>query len=41
MNISIPEFSLVALIGASGSGKSTFDQTHFLLIEVIPCAWPS
>jgi protein phosphatase len=35
MNISIPEFSLVVLIGASGSGKSTFARTHFLPTEVI------
>lgn len=33
--ISIPEFSLVALIGASGSGKSTFARTHFLPTEII------
>src|SRR5689334_21395591 len=35
MNISIPEFSFVVLIGASGSGKSTFAKTHFLPTEVI------
>lgn len=35
MNISIPEFSLVILIGASGSGKSTFGRTHFLPTEII------
>jgi protein phosphatase len=35
MNISIPEFSFVVLIGASGSGKSTFARTHFLPTEVI------
>lgn len=35
MNISIPELSLVVLVGASGSGKSTFAQTHFLPTEVI------
>ncbi len=33
--ITIPEFSLVVLIGASGSGKSTFARTHFLPTEVI------
>jgi protein phosphatase len=31
----IPEFALVVLIGASGSGKSTFARTHFLPTEVI------
>ncbi len=35
INISIPEFSLVVLIGASGSGKSTFARTHFKPTEVI------
>lgn len=35
MDITIPEFSLVVLIGASGSGKSTFARTHFKLTEVI------
>ena len=35
MNISIPELSLVVLIGASGSGKSTFARQHFLPTEVL------
>ena len=35
MKINIPEFSLVVLIGASGSGKSTFAQKHFLPTEVL------
>ena len=35
MNITLPDFSLVVLIGASGSGKSTFARTHFLPTEVI------
>lgn len=35
MNISLPEFSLVVLVGASGSGKSTFARTHFLQTETI------
>lgn len=35
MNISIPELSLVLLVGPSGSGKSTFAQKHFLSTEVI------
>ena len=33
--IKIPELSLVVLIGASGSGKSTFARTHFKPTEVI------
>ncbi|MBB1023161.1 MULTISPECIES: polynucleotide kinase-phosphatase [unclassified Dietzia] len=33
--LSIPELSLVLLIGASGSGKSTFAATHFAPTEVI------
>ncbi|MBM2813094.1 MAG: Bis(5'-nucleosyl)-tetraphosphatase (asymmetrical) [Chloroflexi bacterium] len=35
MRIAIPEFSLVMLVGASGSGKSTFARTHFKPTEVI------
>jgi protein phosphatase len=35
MNISIPELSLVLLIGPSGSGKSSFARKHFLLTEVV------
>ena len=35
MNLSIPEFSLVLLIGASGSGKSTFARKHFLPTEIV------
>mgnify|MGYP001824107641 FL=1 len=35
MKITIPEFCLVALIGASGSGKSTFARRHFLPTEVV------
>jgi predicted kinase len=35
MNIAIPEFSLVTLIGASGSGKSTFARKHFKPTEVL------
>ncbi len=33
--IEIPELSLVALIGASGSGKSTFGRQHFLPTEIL------
>ena len=32
--LSIPEFSLVLLVGASGSGKSTFARKHFLATEI-------
>jgi protein phosphatase len=33
--LEVPELSLVVLVGASGSGKSTFARTHFLPTEVI------
>ena len=33
--IDVPELSLVVLIGASGSGKSTFAAAHFAPTEVI------
>ena len=35
MNLTIPELSLVVLIGASGSGKSTFARRHFKPTEVL------
>ncbi len=35
MTIEIPDFALVVLIGASGSGKSTFAAKHFASTEVI------
>ena len=35
MNLTIPELSLVVLIGASGSGKSSFARKHFLPTEVL------
>jgi protein phosphatase len=35
LKITIPNGSVVALIGASGSGKSTFARTHFLATEVL------
>jgi protein phosphatase len=35
MTITVPELSLVLLIGPSGSGKSTFAATHFLPTEVL------
>jgi protein phosphatase len=35
VKISIPELSLVLLIGPSGSGKSTFGRKHFLPTEVV------
>jgi protein phosphatase len=34
-NIEIPDFSLVVLIGATGSGKSSFAAKHFLPTEVV------
>ncbi|MBW7929355.1 MAG: AAA family ATPase, partial [Fimbriimonadaceae bacterium] len=35
MRIEIPELAVVVLIGASGSGKSTFARNHFLLTEIV------
>src|SRR3981081_1988012 len=35
MKISVPELSLVVLIGPSGSGKSTFAHKHFKSTEVL------
>src|SRR5262245_21303929 len=35
MKIAIPELSLVALVGVSGSGKSTFAAEQFLKTEVV------
>lgn len=35
MTIQIPEFSMVAVIGTSGSGKSTFCRRHFLPTEIL------
>jgi protein phosphatase len=35
MKIGIPELSLVLLVGASGSGKSSFGRKHFLPTEVV------
>ena len=35
MELKIPELSLVCLVGASGSGKSTFAGQHFLATEIL------
>jgi protein phosphatase len=35
MTLEVPELSLVLLVGASGSGKSTFARAHFLPTEVL------
>jgi len=35
MNITLPDFALVCLVGASGSGKSSFAAKHFKVTEVV------
>jgi polynucleotide kinase-phosphatase len=35
MNLTIPDLSLIALVGITGSGKSTFGRTHFRPTEVL------
>jgi protein phosphatase len=35
MQVKIPDFSLVVLVGATGSGKSTFAARHFLPTEIM------
>ena len=35
MELKIPDLCLVVLIGASGSGKSTFARKHFLPTQVL------
>jgi protein phosphatase len=35
VNITIPKFCLVVLIGASGAGKSSFAKKHFKMTEVV------
>jgi protein phosphatase len=35
MKLTIPEFSLVLMVGASGSGKSSFARKHFLPTEIV------
>jgi protein phosphatase len=35
MGISIPNLSLVVLVGPSGSGKSTFARKHFRPTEIL------
>ncbi|MEL6978833.1 MAG: polynucleotide kinase-phosphatase [Pseudomonadota bacterium] len=39
MKITIPDFALVVLIGASGSGKSTFARKHFRETEIVSSDW--
>jgi protein phosphatase len=33
--VEVPDFALIVLIGATGSGKSTFTRKHFLGTEII------
>lgn len=35
MKITIPDFSLVILVGPTGAGKSTFGKKHFLETEIV------
>ena len=35
MGLTIPDLALVVLIGASGSGKSSFARALFLLTEIL------
>lgn len=35
MKLTIPELSVVVLIGASGSGKSSFARKHFKATEIL------
>jgi protein phosphatase len=35
MELKLPDFALVVLIGSSGSGKSTFAERHFLPTEIL------
>src|SRR3712207_4534036 len=35
MKLTIPDLALVVLVGASGSGKSTFGRAHFKPTEVV------
>jgi protein phosphatase len=35
VTIELPPFSLVLMIGSSGSGKSTFARTHFARTEIV------
>lgn len=37
--LALPEFCLVLLIGASGSGKSTFARKHFKPTEIVSSDW--
>ena len=39
MTLTIPELSLVVLVGVSGSGKSTFARKHFKPTEVLSSDW--
>jgi protein phosphatase len=33
--LTIPELSLVVLVGVTGSGKSTFARTHFKATQIV------
>jgi protein phosphatase len=39
MTLTLPELSLVVLVGVSGSGKSTFARKHFKPTEILSSDW--